>query len=129
MVRLLNCQGLKNCQSTKSFCLRIQIITKMIDSLKFWQGYCCHVFFSVRFLNMCKPGARFCLLRRDGRTGLAFYGRGPARLLSWLGIVNAGWLGSMRSEMFKAAHQTGYFFYLGSPPLKINSLFSHFCLF
>ena len=67
---------------------------------------------------MCKPGTRFCLLRRDGRPGLAFYGRGPARLPSWLGIVNAGWLGSMRLKMFKAAHQTGCFFTWAVRPLK-----------
>ena len=29
-----------------------------------------------------------------------FYGGGAAYLLSWIGMANAGWLGSMRSEIF-----------------------------
>ena len=30
--------------------------------------------------------------------GLTFYGSGPARLPSWLGMMNARWFGSMQSE-------------------------------
>ena len=58
------------------------------------------LFFSMRFLNMCKPGTIFHLLWWTEPTGLAFYGSGSACLLSWLGMVNAGWLGSMQSEIF-----------------------------
>ena len=37
---------------------------------------------------------------QSGPPGLGFYGSGPARLPSWLGIVNAVRLGSMQSEIF-----------------------------
>ena len=69
--------------------------------------------------------------------GLAFYGSGLACLLSWLGMANEGWLGSMRSKIFlqmkfiifKAAPPNRPPFYLGSLLYIISSLFSHFCLF
>ena len=57
-------------------------------------------FFSMRFLNMCQPRPTFYLLWWAGPSGLAFYGSGPGCLLNWLMMVNAGWLGSMRSEIF-----------------------------
>ena len=58
------------------------------------------VCFSVRFLNMRKPRTTFHILWWTGLSGLEFYGSGPACLLNWLGMVNADWLGSMRSEIF-----------------------------
>ena len=56
------------------------------------------LFFSVRFLNMCQPRTTFCL--HSGPSVLAFYGSGTRYLLSWLGMVNAGWLNSKQSEIF-----------------------------
>ena len=56
--------------------------------------------FFARFLNMCKSRTTFCLFWEAGQPGLAFYRSGPACLLSWLGMMNAGWLSSMRSEIF-----------------------------
>ena len=76
-----------------------QLFTQMIGPFKFWHAYYCHVFFfSARFLNMCRPRATFYLLWRADPTRLAFYSSGLACLPSWL--VNAGWLGYMRSEIF-----------------------------
>ena len=72
----------------------------MIGPLKFWQIYCCYVYLlSARFLNMCKTTTTFYLLWRAGPPGFGFYGSGSARLQSWLGMVNVGRLGSMRSEI------------------------------
>ena len=51
-------------------------------------------------LNMCKPRTTLFLLWRAGPPGLAFYGSGIVCLLCWLGMVNAGWLGSIQSEIF-----------------------------
>ena len=73
----------------------------MTGPLKFWHVYCCHVyFFSARFLNMCKLRSTFYLLWWVCPPGLGFYGSGPARLPSWLGMVNADRLGFMQSEIF-----------------------------
>ena len=57
------------------------------------------IFFSVIFLNICKPRTTFYLLLGACQSGLAFYGKGPAHLPSWLGMMNTGWLSSMRSEV------------------------------
>ena len=72
-----------------------------------------------------------------GPPGLAFYGSGLACLLSWLDMINAGWLSSMQSEFcckwnlsfFKAVPPSRLLFYLGIPLHIISSLFSHYCLF
>ena len=96
-----------------------------------WYVYCCYVFFcSGKFLDMCKPRTTTFPLT-DWPT-LAFYGSGLACLPSWLGMVNAGWLCSMRSEillqmkviLFQSC-PTKLPFYLGSLHI-ISSLFSHF---
>ena len=68
---------------------------------------------------------------------MAFCGSGPACLLSWPGMMNAGWLGSMRSEIllqmkfsvFKAVPPNRLPFYQGSLHHITNSLFSYFFLF
>ena len=57
------------------------------------------LFFSVRFLNMYQPRTTLYLLWWAGPSGLPFYGSGPVCLLSWVGIVNAGWLSSIRSNI------------------------------
>ena len=99
MFWLLASQGMKNYKSTESFCLSI-LFTQIIGLLKFWHVYCCHgYFFSVIFLNICKPRTTFYLLLGPCQSGLAFYGKGPAHLPSWLGMMNTGWLSSMRSEV------------------------------
>ena len=46
---------------------------------------------------MCKPRTIFYLLSRAGPPGLAYYGSGLVCFPSWLGMLNARWLGSMRS--------------------------------
>ena len=65
--------------------------------------------------------------------GLVFYECGLACLPSWLGIVNVGWLCSMRLEIFLQMKfiifqgcPTKLPFYLGSLLHIISSLFSHF---
>ena len=49
---------------------------------------------------MCKPRTTSYLLLQVSQPGLTFYGRGPAYVLSWLGMMSADWFGSMLSEMF-----------------------------
>ena len=101
---LINSQGIKFWKSTESFCLSILTIyandfTQM-NLLKVHIFTAAMFFFSMRFLNVCKPRTTFHLLWWAGWSMLAFYGCGPASLLSWLGMVDAGLLGSMRSEIF-----------------------------
>ena len=48
---------------------------------------------------MCKARTTFYLFRQAGLLGLTFYGSVLTRLPSWLGMVNAGWLNSKRSEI------------------------------
>ena len=71
--------------------------------------------------------------RQPELPGLTFYGSGLACLPSLLGIVNAGWLCFMRSEIFFQMRfiifqgcPTKLTFYLSSLLLVISSLFSHF---
>ena len=68
--------------------------------------------------------------------GLAFYGSGPARLLSWLGMVNAGSVPCDKKfpckwnlVFFKAVPQSRLHFHRASLLNTISSSFSHFCLF
>ena len=55
--------------------------------------------FSVRFLSMCQPRTTLYLLWLAGPSGLPFYGSGLVSLLSCVGIVNASWLSSIRSNI------------------------------
>ena len=90
MVSLLNSQGMKSCKSRESFCLSILTIYTN-DWSTFWHIYWCHIYFS------------FCGIpsqEQAGSSWLEFYGSGLASLPSWLEMVNAGWLGSIRSEIF-----------------------------
>ena len=91
------------------------------------------LFFSARFLNMCKPRTKLYLLWRAGPPGLVFYGTGLAHLPNWLGMVNSGWLGFMWSEVFLQKKFITFPlnrlpFYLGSSLHIISSLLSHFYL-
>ena len=93
------------------------------------------LFFSLRFLNMWKPRTTFYLLWWANPSGLAFCGCGPACLLSWLGMVKVGWLGSMQSEPFL---QMKFIIFQGCSTKQavflpgqhiISYLISHFYLF
>ena len=77
------------------------------------------IFFSVIFLNICKPRTTFYLLLGACQSGLAFYGKGPAHLPSWLGMMNTGWLSSMRSEV---SLQMKYIIFQGCPTKRGASL-------
>ena len=94
------------------------------------------LFFSVRFLNMCKPTTSThagCL------TCIRIYGSELTHLPSWLTMVNAGWVSSMKWEIFSQmkfiifqscpTKEAALLFYLGSSFHTINSLFSRFCFF
>ena len=48
---------------------------------------------------MCKPRTTFYLIRWGSLSELHLYGSGQACLLVWLGMMKAGWLGSMRSDI------------------------------
>ena len=56
--------------------------------------------FSERFLNMYKARKTFCLFWQAGPPAFTFYGSVLARLQSWLGMLNTGWLIFMWSEIF-----------------------------
>ena len=100
----------------RNYCFHFVEITASIEIIT--SIYCFYVyFFSVRFLNMCKPITTFQLLWWADPSRFVFYGSWPASLLSWLEIVNAGWLRSMRSEISlkidhfsRLLHQTGCVF-------------------
>ena len=138
MILLGKSQGMKNCKNPGSFYLRILFI-KMTGPNKFWHVYCCNVYlFSVRFLNMCKPKTILYLLWQASPPEFRFYGSRPAGLLSWLGIVNAGRLSSMESEIFLkmkfiifqgCSRKQTVFSPRQRVPYIIWSLFSHFYLF
>ena len=88
MVSLLNSQKMKSCKSRELFCPSIIVIYK-IDWSTFWHVYWCHVYFF------------FCEIpKQAGSPRLGFYGSWLSSLLSWLGMVNAGWIDSIRSEIF-----------------------------
>ena len=55
------------------------------------------MFTAAMFIFFCKIPKR---VRRASPLRLGFHGSEPARLSSWLGIVNAVRIGSMRSEIF-----------------------------
>ena len=85
-------------QSKESVCLRILTIYSNIGPL--FDMFTSAMFFSARLLNMCRPRTIFYFFWPTGPPGLEFCGSGPARSTSWLRMVNAGWLGSMRSKTF-----------------------------
>ena len=91
------------------------------------------IFFSGKFLNVCKPRTATNPIWQPGPPGLAFDGSGLVCLPSWLGMANAGWLCSMQSEIFLQMKfiifqgcLTKLPFYLGSLLHIISSFFSHF---
>ena len=93
---------MKNYKSTESLCfsfLFTQMIGLLFDMLlSFLLLFLFLLFyFFAGFVNMCKPRTVFYLLSRAGPPGLAYYGSGLVCFPSWLGMLNARWLGSMRS--------------------------------
>ena len=98
MVWLLNFQGMENCQSIELFSA-YYYLHKWLVYLNF-DMFTAAMFFFCKILNMCESRATFDLLWWASPPRLAFYRSGPACLLSWLGMMNAGWLGSIRSEIF-----------------------------
>ena len=113
MVWLLNSQEMKNCKNTESFYL--SILTIYTND---WSPFLtclllpCVYFFSARFLNMYRHRTTFYLFWQAGPLGLIFYGSGLACLLSWLGMENTCWHGSIRSEIFL---QTKFIIFQGWP--------------
>ena len=127
MVWLLTSQGMKNCKITESFCLSILTI-KTNDWFFFSHVYWAAIFIFCK-IPICASLEHYSLFLRAGS--------GLTSLPSWLGIVNGGWLGSMRSKFFlqmkfiffKAVPPNRLPFYLGSPLHVMNSLFTQFCSF
>ena len=99
------------------------------DWSTFWHVYLCHVcFFFCKNSNIC------AIQERDDPPWLAFYGNGLASWPGWLDMVNAGWIGSIRSKIFFQMElinvpSNRLPFYAGSPLHIISSLFIFFCLF
>ena len=125
--------GMKNCRSTESFCRSILAIYTN-DWSTFWPVYCSYIyFFSGKFLNVRRARSTTYPLRQPGPPGLDFYGSELACLPSCLGMVYAGWLYSMRSEIFLQMKliifqgcPTKLPFYVGSLLHIISFLFSYF---
>ena len=91
------------------------------------------IFFSGKFLNVRRARSTTYPLRQPGPPGLDFYGSELACLPSCLGMVYAGWLYSIRSEIFLQMKliifqgcPTKLPFYVGSLLHIISSLFSYF---
>ena len=97
MVRLLNFQVIKNCKSTGLFCRSILAIYTNDWSLICLLLLC--LFSSGKFLNVCRPRTTLYPLWQRGPPGLEFYGIGLVCLSNWPGMVNTGWICSMRSEI------------------------------
>ena len=89
----------------------------MIGWLKFWDVYCCHVyFFSVRFLNICKPRTTFYLPGWPNWIGILWKwasmltkpaGYGECRLAQFHAIR---FLANEIYHFSRLSHQTGFLF-------------------
>ena len=82
-----------------------QLFTQMIVPLLDMLTGAMFIFCSVRFLNMCKP-------KQAGPPPFGFYENEMVSLLSCLEMVNAGWLGSIWSEIFS---QMKFIIFQGCP--------------
>ena len=80
------------------------------------------LFSSARFLNMCKPRTTFYLLWGAVTPGMAFYASRTAHLPSLLRMMDAGWLGSIRSEMFL---QIKFIVFQDCPTKQLSFLSGH----
>ena len=85
------------------------------------------------YIFIYKPRTTLCPFWQPGPPGLTFYGSGLECLPSWLGMVNADWLYSIRSKIFLQMKfiifqgcPTKLPFYLGSLLHIISSFSSHF---
>ena len=129
---LLNSQGMKYCKSTEWFFLTIlTIYTNDWSPVFYMFTAIMFIFSSAKFPGMCKP-------RTGWPTLIDILWSRLACLPSWLiHMVNTGWLGSIRSEVFlqmkfiifKAVLSNRLTFYLGSLLHVISSLFGHFWMF
>ena len=121
---------MKICKSRESFCLSIVTIYTN-DCSTFWHVYWCHVYFFLWDSYICANQ------EQAGPPRSGFYESGLPSLPSWLGMVNAGWLGSIRSKIFlewnlsffKAVPSNRLSSDLGSPFHLISSVFNYLCLF
>ena len=135
MVWLLDSQGMKTGKLQKYRVILSQHTSYL--NIRLFQFLIClpllWLFFSGKFLNVCKPRTTAYPLWQPDPPGLAFYETGLACLPSWMRMVNVDWLCSMRSAIFLQrkfiifqACRTKLPFYLGSLLHIISSLFSHF---
>ena len=114
----MNSQGMKNCRSTESMSRDTNYLNKWLVHFLTYLLLPC-LFFSAAILNLCKPRTTLFLLCRAGLPRLAFYGKGLACSPSWLRMVIAGWLGSMRSEIFL---QMKFIIFQGCPTKQVAFL-------
>ena len=78
-----------------------QLFTQIVGPLFDMFTAAMSTFSPVRFLNMWKP-------RTGWLSRLGFYGGGLASLPSWLWMVNAGWLGSIKQAVFLPGQPAPY---------------------
>ena len=130
MVSLLNSQRMKSCKGRESFCLCILTIYTNNWST-FWHVYWCHVYSSVKFLNMCKPRTGWStsieILWKWASKPTKKAGNCECRL-SWFHLIR-NFCCKWNWSFFRAVPSNRLSFYLGSQLHIISFLFSHFCLF
>ena len=95
MIRWWTFKERKTAKTENDFVSADELFTQMICALKFWYVYCCHVFFSMKFLNVSKPRATFYLVWWAGPPGLGLYESG----LGWW-MVKTGCFHYLWSEIF-----------------------------
>ena len=119
---------MKSCNRRGSFYRSILTIYRNVWAT-FWQVYWCHLYFF-----LCEVPKYVQIKNRQTHLDWDFSGSGLASLSSWLGMVNAGWLGSIRPKIFLQMNLSFSkvflftIFYLGRRLYIISSLFTHFCL-
>ena len=111
MVSLLNSQGIKSCKSRQSFYHNILTIYTNHWST-FCHAYWCHVFSSVKFLNMCKPRADW-----SASTGILWQWASKPTEMAEVGECRLTWFHWIRNflanEIYhfsRLFHQTGCLF-------------------
>ena len=122
MVWLLNSQGMKNCKSTESFCRSILAIYTNDWSIFDMFTAAMFIFFSRKFLNMCKFRTTTCPLWQAGPPGIGILlewaiminklaGDGVSRLALFHAIIN--FLPNEIYDFSRLSHETT--FLLGQP--------------
>ena len=98
-----------------------------------------YLFFSARFLKMCKASIKLYLFWRADPSWLAFYRSWPAGLPNWLGMVNKTGLFPC-DQVFSVKWNFSFFkaalpktktklLHLGNQLHILSFLFSHLCIF